>query len=126
MIPDNVESNIFYDILIKELSNNSVETFNLDCSWYETGNPADYLSATKKILSALDKSTLDFINQYDPSHLVRNENGFSLVSDSILISESKLQGYNVISQSTVPPNLTKQITNSVLFEDKVLNSGYFS
>ena len=128
LIPDNIETNIFYDVLIKELSNNSVGVYNLDCQWYETGNPADYLAATQNVLNKLDKSTLDFINRYDPSSVVRNEGGLSLVSNSILINEDKLRGYNVISKSTNPNNInsTLKIENSVLFENEILNLSYFS
>lgn len=128
LIPDNVESNIFYDVLIKELNNNSVETYNLDCSWYETGNPADYLLATKSVLNSLDNKTLEFINLYDPSHIVKNQSGVSLISNSISIDEQKLQGFNVISKSTNISNLQtpEKIKDSVFFENEVLNLGYFS
>lgn len=126
LIPENVETNIFYDILIKELGRDSVEVFKLDCTWFETGNPNDYLSATRTLLSSLDENTLDFINHFDPSHLVQNAGGASLISDSVSISEEKLRGYNVISKTTNRQNLNTLIENSVLFENEILNSGYFT
>ncbi len=128
LIPDNIETNIFYDVLIKELKNNSVGVYKLDCQWYETGNPTDYLAATQNVLSNLDKSTLDFINRYDSSTVVVNEGGLSLVSNSVLINEDKLRGYNVISKSTNPNNISfsEKIENSVLFENEILNLSYFS
>lgn len=127
LIPDNTESNIFYDVLIKELNNNSVETYNLSCRWYETGNPADYLSATKNVLNSLDDKTLDFINRYDPSRIVKNDSGLSLISNSISVDEQKLQGFNVISKSTNIKNLqiSEKIKDSVFFENEVLNLSYF-
>ncbi len=128
LIPDGQETNIFYDVLIHQLDRNSVEVFKLDCSWYETGNSADYLSATKKLLMGLNPNDLNFINSYDPSHLVVNEGGVSLVSDSVQFSTANLKGYNVIAGSTNPAILakTKMIENSVLFENEILNTRYFS
>lgn len=128
LIPEGQETNIFYDILIQQLGHNSVEAFKLDCTWYETGNSTDYLSATKKLLTALNPKDLDFINSYDPSHLIINEGGVSLVSDSVKITADRLKGYNVIAGSTNPAILTrtKLIENSVLFEDEILNAGYFA
>ena len=128
LIPDGLETNIFYDILIHELAQNSVEVFKLDCTWFETGNSTDYLSATKKLLTGLSLKDLDFINTYDPSHLVTNEKGVSLISDSVKISTDSLIGYNVVSGSTNPEILgrTNVIENSVLFENEILNAGYFA
>ena len=128
LIPDNTETNIFYDVLIKELNNNSIEIFNLDCRWYETGSPSDYLSATKNILTLLDESTLKFINYYDASRLIKNAGGISLVSNSISVDEQKLHGFNVIAKSTNPINLSsiQKIENSILFENEILNLSYFS
>ena len=128
LIPEGLETNIFYDILIHHLAQNTVEVFKLDCTWFETGNSADYLAATKKMLNSLDPKDLEFINSHDPSRLVANEGGISLVSNSVLVSVDKLKGYNVISRSTNPENLNrlKIIENSVLFEDEILNASYFS
>lgn len=128
LIPENAETNIFYDILIKELSGNSVEVYKLNCSWYETGNPADYLLATKSVLNTLDEKTLQFINCFDPSRLIKNDSGISLISNSISLDEEKLKGFNVISKSTNPQNILtpEKIENSVLFENEILNLGYFS
>lgn len=142
LIPENKETNIFYDILIHELKNNSVEIFNLEiCDWYETGNGADYLTATAQVLASLESSPsraeelLKFINLYDPSHLVQNSGGVSLISDALKITpdalktmEGKLRGFNVIGGST---NLTglkalNKIENSILFDDQILNLRYFS
>ena len=128
LIPDGIETNIFYDVLIKELDHARVEIFKLDSYWYETGNPSDYLAATTALLKGLDTNTIDFINRYDSSHLVQNENGISLVSDSVSVSEDKLRGFNVISKSanTQMLNNLKLIENSIFFENEVLNLSYFS
>lgn len=133
LIPSEKESNIFYDILIHELKNNAVEIYNLDsCNWYETGNGNDYFLATEEVLSLITSNQatdlMNFINSYDPSHLVKNEGGFSLVSDSIKINEKKLFGFNVISGSTNTSllNSLTNIQNSILFENEIINRGCFS
>ncbi len=128
LIPDNKETNIFYDVLINELSKNSVEIYNLNCTWYETGNPKDYLSATQAVLNSLDSHTLKFINQYDESTLIKNPTGVSLISKSVSINPEKLTGYNVISKSCDLAQLRNlnKIENSVLFEKEILNPGYFT
>ncbi len=128
LIPDNKETNIFYDILIHELKNQSVEIFNLDCSWYETGNPQDYLAATKQVLASLDPQTHNFINIYDKSRLIKNPTGLSLVSESLRFDESKLAGYNVISKTANLSllNSSPLINNSVVFDSEILNTAYFA
>lgn len=124
LIPEGIETNIFYDVLINLLDSSPVEIYELSCNWYETGNPIDYWAATKNVLSSLDKKTLDFINQYDPSRLVKNSGGLSLISNSISVDEKKLYGFNVIAKSTNKKNLAAvdKIENSVLFEDEILTS----
>lgn len=128
LIPDNLESNIFYDVLIKELGQSSVEAYPIECTWYETGNPADYLTATKNVLTHLDEQTIDFINQYDPSNLIKNQDGMSLISDAVSVNEKNLRGYNVISKSADQQllNSLKLIENSVIIEKEILNLSYFS
>ncbi len=126
LISENKESNIFYDILINELNNSSVEVYNLDCHWYETGNAFDYLAATKNALESIDDKTLDFINRYDSSRLIKNTSGVSLISNNISLDEEKLYGYNCIAKSTNINNLknylknSEKIENSVLFGNEIL------
>lgn len=126
LIPTHRESNILYDVLIHHL--HRVETVAIDCRWYETGNGTDYLLATKDCLEKIDPATLDFINQYDPSRLVQNNEGLSLISNTAIIDERSLRGYYVISGSTSPHPLNRQqtISPSVLFDHIQLNAGYFS
>lgn len=128
MIPDNKETNIFYDILINELNSQSVEIYKLDCSWYETGNAKDYLEATQRVLSSLDSHTHNFINTYDKSRLVKNASGVSLISESLHIDERKLAGFNVLAGNTDLSTLNNlgKIENSVVFGSEVLNLSYFS
>ena len=125
LIPENQESNIFYDILINQLNNSSVEVYNLDCRWFETGNAVDYFAATKTMLESLDDETLKFINGYDPSRVVKNAEGVSLISNSVSLDEKKLFGFNAISKSANIKNLKDRVDNSILFENESLNTEYF-
>lgn len=124
LIPENKESNIFYDILLPKIPDSKVEIFPLEADWYETGNPTDYFDATKTVLKNISSETLDFINRYDPSDVIQNERTLSLVSKAQKRDVSQLQGVNVISKTFTAPknNLVK---DSVLFDQEVLTLDYF-
>ncbi len=124
LIPEETESNIFYDVLLIELSKNQVEIFPIEAEWYETGNPQDYFSATRAILENLDSETHQFINQYDESDLIRNDQTLSFVSTAQNLNRDQLQGLNVISKTNTSP-LNDLIKDSVLFDQEILNSNYF-
>lgn len=125
-IPENIESNIFYDILINQLSTQQIEIFPLPCRWYETGTATDYLAATQDALQHLNSETLSFIHSYDPSTVMSNVNGLSLVSNSLSLDKNRLRGFNVISQSSSVASQQALIENSILFENEILNLNYFS
>lgn len=127
LIPENKETNIFYDVLVHQLTNNSIEIFKIDCRWYETGNGGDYLNATEDALKNLDKQTLDFIQKYDSSKLIKSASAVSLVSDKITIDQNQLQGFSVISKSTDLKNVnhTQKIKDTVFFQNELLNKEYF-
>lgn len=125
LIPDNIETNIFYDILIHHLAEKKVHIFPIEAEWYETGNPQDYWQATQCVLSGINTELHDFVNQYDPSLIVRNTKTNSLISKSINIDLSQLNNTNIISKSArlIP---TGALSNTVIFNDHVLNDSYFS
>lgn len=127
LIPDDQETNIFYDILIHQLAKNSVEIFKIDCRWYETGNGSDYLKATEENIKKLDQKTLQFILKYDPSDLVTTKTAISLISKSAVVNQNLLEGFSVISKSTNFENFNpkEKIKDSVLFQNEVLNKEYF-
>lgn len=53
-LPAEGESNILYDGLVQGISKGeTVQIFPLDCLWFETGNPSDFLSATSACLNLL-------------------------------------------------------------------------
>jgi mannose-1-phosphate guanylyltransferase len=127
VIPGKKELNIFYDVLIPYLQDGSAHIYEVFCEWFETGIPADYLSATETVLSNLDSSTLQFINRYDRSSIVKYPGGVSLISDVHKGKELKLDGYNVISKTTNPDLLKNPglISNSILFGNEKVNENYF-
>lgn len=128
LIPENKETNIFYDILNFHMQNNEVRIYEISCDWYETGNPADYLDATQEVLKKVDQPFLGFINRYDPSAVISEAGHLSLVSKSVAVSQVALSGWNVISKTTNPGLLKSlgSVHNSILFENECVNEKYFS
>ncbi|MFN7727619.1 MAG: NDP-sugar synthase [Bdellovibrio sp.] len=54
-----VDENILYDTATLAISKGEkVEVFPLDCQWFETGNPADFVAATDECLQALEQQLL--------------------------------------------------------------------
>lgn len=119
-IPEGKESNIFYDVITNKLQDSRVEIYPIECTWYETGNIKDFIYATQDALLRLDSSTLDFINLYDSSSLIKNTMTTSLVSNHAKVDLSKLTGFNTISGSV--KTLPDKISNSILFGEVNLNS----
>ena len=53
LITPDLESNIFYDILIHHLENQNIQIYPINADWYETGNLIDYTETKKIILEKL-------------------------------------------------------------------------
>ena len=129
-IPENKEVNIFYDFLIHKLATEKVQNFNIDCTWFETGNFHDYFEASQYILKKYesDSALQKFISTYDDSKITSNNTGLSLVSKQFnLPSSLKFSGFNCLSKTT-NPNLVKDLgllENSILFSDHLMNQKYF-
>jgi mannose-1-phosphate guanylyltransferase len=129
-IPENKEVNIFYDFLIHKLAREKVQSFNIECTWYETGNFSDYFQATQNILKKYesDLALQDFISTYDSSDLIVNDTGLSLISEQLkLPSQLQFSGFNCLAKTT-NPNLVKDLgllENSILFSDHLMNQKYF-
>lgn len=124
LIPEDHESNIFYDVLLKKLNENKVEVFPIHARWYETGNPNDFFAATEDVLKQLDAETLQFINQYDPSFIYKNSETLSFISKNAPVAREFLRGINVISTSAhIEKN--KMVKDSVVFDHEFLNLDYF-
>lgn len=114
IIPDK-EQNILYDVLFPFLDR--LEIFELETTWFETGNKEDLLAATEVMLKKLDqdKELQNFINQYDRSKLILS----SLISENQTISTNQLHGYNCISKTAQILPDTK-FENSIVFENQII------
>lgn len=53
-IPTSGASNILYDVMMQALAHNeAVQCFPFESTWFETGNPADFLEASKRCIEFL-------------------------------------------------------------------------
>lgn len=52
-IPQNQETNIFYDVLIHQLKSQNICIYPIKCDWYEVGNITDYQIAKSEISKSL-------------------------------------------------------------------------
>lgn len=132
-VPENKESNILYDGLTQALQDGQhVGFYEVDALWFETGNPLDFLQATKECLEHIKnqdtygKSIQQTISKFSEEkfHLLQQDTSLCLAAESSLskISELSYQGFNVIGQ-----NLTchgpVQIQNSVIGNNQSLLPG---
>lgn len=63
-IPSEGESNIFYDVLTNAIQKGEkVQVNPIQCSWFETGNPHDFLQATERCAESLFASEDSFAKQ---------------------------------------------------------------
>ena len=98
-IPASGESNILYDALTTALQNGDlVQAFPFDCTWFETGNPHDFLSASEKCFQFLAQKE----NSYQKASLQRTLSHFAfekihvkeqgaaklLLADSVMVDSS--------------------------------------
>jgi len=88
-IPENVESNILYDVLLKAIQQGSeVRIFKTDCHWFETGNLQDYLHATGHLLRLVQagsdqiRSISRVLNDFAPGSSVAEYPGGLLWKDT--------------------------------------------
>jgi len=73
-LPNGLPANILYDGVKKAIDDgHQVQRFKVNCHWYETGNPADFLKATESCLKILASKN----ETYEQSHLRRALERFS-------------------------------------------------
>lgn len=73
-LPNGFPANILYDAVTKAIGEGHlVQRYKVPCHWYETGNPQDFLAATKSCLDILTSKT----ETYEQSHLRRALERFS-------------------------------------------------
>ncbi|MFN8792370.1 MAG: NDP-sugar synthase [Bdellovibrionales bacterium] len=99
LIPENVESNILYDVLLKAIQQGSeVRILKTECQWFETGNLQDYLHATGQILKLLQddsdhiRSLLKILHHFAPG------SSFSAHSGGLCWKDSSSQIENLVVQ----------------------------
>lgn len=107
-LPNGYPANILYDTVTKAISEGQrVQRFKVNCHWYETGNPQDFMTATKHCLDILTQKT----ESYEQSHLRRAIERFSQQApilqstkeltllkspDAVLEKDVELTGYAVL------------------------------
>lgn len=100
LIPEEKETNIFYDIYKQALARGlKVKAFPIECTWYETGNPKDFLKATEDMVDLYEtlKGTElgSRLSQWNWSENVK-EGRLILGKNSVIDSKAQLKGFNVI------------------------------
>ncbi len=114
-IKEDTEQNILYDVLFPFLDR--INIFELQCEWFETGNKADLLTATKEMLPKLsqNKQLQQFVDVYDPSKLVQG----SLISNEQEIDLKNLAGFNCVGK-TAQLKEKMQLENCIAFDDQII------
>lgn len=100
------ESNILYDGLTQAIAEgHSAEVFPISCQWFETGNEADFKSATGQCLKAMAQKTkiskylMDLISYWSPnSRFTNKDNRLVLADSSVTFDISHFSGYNVLGE----------------------------
>lgn len=128
-IPENIESNILYDVLTKAIAQGElVQVFKIDALWFETGNPVDFLSASRECLNILTNPQINQhsylkkqVDEQANSTLFIAKDKVTLVSKNSESNRLNLQGYVVIgANSKTDHNIT--IKNSVIADNIRLDS----
>lgn len=104
-LPNGLPANILYDAVTKGISEGLlVQRYKVNCHWFETGNPQDFLKASESCLNILT----DAKETYEQSHLHRALERFS-AEPPILDKQ---------------PSVTVLKTASTVIEDDVKLSGF--
>ncbi|WP_413289336.1 sugar phosphate nucleotidyltransferase [Bdellovibrio sp. HCB337] len=107
-LPKGLPSNILYDAVTKAIQEgHKVERYKVDCHWFESGNPEDFLKATESCLKILTSKTDSYPRFYLQELLKRfsaetplveeRENLITLKTPSTSIANDvKLSGFAVL------------------------------
>lgn len=123
------ELNILYDGLLAAMKDNhKVEIVNIECDWFETGNPSDYLIATQNALqklSVLSSDTYEIsrtLKTFFPDHeLIKTESSLLLKSKSSVLENCKTRGFVIVGSNTQLKNCKLEnvvIDQNLDFEDE--------
>ncbi len=108
-------SNILYDVMTAAIANGeSVQCFPFSATWFETGNPTDFLEASEKCIEFLldpqstsEKTVLERVQQrYANSKMItQNINGAHVhfSSESIVDTQSNLKGFVCFGEGSCLP-----------------------
>jgi mannose-1-phosphate guanylyltransferase len=116
-----VASNILYDGVSKAIAaGKKVQRHNIDCLWYETGNPKDFLHATMACMELMSEQKVAAERVNPRKHLINTIQRFSREAPQIIHSEdcnmlkhstakvdssARLSGFSVIGAGAeVPAN----------------------
>lgn len=124
-----VASNILYDAVTAAIQDgHRVETFHVNCHWFETGNPADFLSASKESLGILSSHETSYaqthlrrlLERYHPEkmHLTKTpELTLLKVASAVVDSSATLSGFAVLgARSNIQANAK---LSNVVVADKI-------
>lgn len=106
-LPQGIESNILYDGLTQAISEGQVvKAHRINCDWFETGNPQDFLIATGELLKMLSTGhefLKAFIQKWSPTSQLRLV-GSSIVLKSTsaqLSPQTRVSGFAVIGKDAI-------------------------
>lgn len=106
-IPDEVPLNLLYDCLMAAIkSGDSVQIFDEQMLWFETGSEADFLSATKDCLQVLNQDDLfgkclrRIIETYQPG-MTEHKRGIWFARNSQISPLATLQGNCLIGENVI-------------------------
>ncbi|MFS4459059.1 nucleotidyltransferase family protein [Bdellovibrio sp. HCB2-146] len=103
-IPEKGPSNILYDALVAGIqAGEKVQVYPIECRWFETGNPEDYMKATSECAKILfeeanvEKTSLEtsFAKYMSARPQLQKFKGASLIysSDAIIDPSSEFKGF---------------------------------
>jgi len=84
------EINLLYETLTRAISQNEIiNVYPVDAHWFETGNPADFINATKDVLNLIEKqnhlSQKDQSAWYQPfTSVIKNQKPRFMIEDEAL------------------------------------------
>lgn len=111
------ESNILYDAVALGLTKNEhAEVYPIECDWFETGNPQDYMEAQEACLNFLAADDMSYqkkslqrsldLFSIEPQTISKTPELLLMKSASATI-EGKLSGFGVVgAHSVVPKNFS--------------------
>jgi len=111
-LPNGIPSNILYDDITKAISDGQrVERYKVNCEWYETGNPEDFLKATEATLKILTDKNESYTQNYlrntiehfsKEAPVIESNNGSIILKTASTVVEKDvtLSGFAVLGAQT--------------------------